>query len=261
VFQRPKDATHSPPAAWHLKTSSHPERRRIVRIGHRPSSCPPGVGLGVRCAAASIGSAQTQRHAVPAFSPHRSAVLDVYVVVVAGLARRTKSDSTRNRPALAPPRYRFDLEISITWSPARWAPRDRPRNSPTDPRDGSCEFSLGAPRIHGELLKLGTTVSQATYRDICCSREKDRRSQARRTSRNHAIAIVQSRMLNGHGGARDLLFQVRSRSRAFVAPVTDPSPWAIWHTTHPLPVAVTRPRVRFTRNATLTTKSATLAYQ
>jgi hypothetical protein len=64
---------------------------------------------------------------------------------------------------------------------------------------------------------------------------KDRRSQAQRTIRNHAIAIVQSRRLNGHGGARDLLFQVRSRSRAFVAPVTDPSRSAIWHTAHSAP--------------------------
>jgi acyl-coenzyme A synthetase/AMP-(fatty) acid ligase len=36
------------------------------------------------CTAASIGSAQTQRDTAPAFSPHRSVVLGVYVVVVAG---------------------------------------------------------------------------------------------------------------------------------------------------------------------------------
>jgi len=42
------------------------------------------------------------------------------------------------------------------------APQDRRRDLPTDPRDGWREFSLGrAPRIHGELLKLGITVSQA----------------------------------------------------------------------------------------------------
>jgi hypothetical protein len=84
---------------------------------------------------------------------HRSGVLGFYVVVMAGLARPTENLSTRNRPALAPSQYRFDLEISITWSLARWAPQDRPRNSPTDPRDGSREFSLGCtthPRCAAE---------------------------------------------------------------------------------------------------------------
>jgi hypothetical protein len=72
-----------------------------------------------------------------------TAVLGIPVVVVAGLARRTDSHSARNRPALAPAGYRFDLEILITWSLARGTPADRPRDPPTDPRDGSREFSLG----------------------------------------------------------------------------------------------------------------------
>jgi hypothetical protein len=41
--------------------------------------------------------------------------------------------------------------------------------------------------------------------------------------------------------------------------ITDPSRWAVWHTVHPLIVAVTRPHVRFDRIATLTTKSTPLA--
>ena len=126
--------------------------------------------MGVRCTAASIGRAQTQRDAAPAFSPHRSAVLGVYVVVVAGLARRTKSHSTRNRPALAPSRYRSDLEISISWSLVRWTPADRPRDPPTDPRDGSREFSLGCtthPRRAAETRHNGVTGrSIAIYADV-----------------------------------------------------------------------------------------------
>jgi hypothetical protein len=126
---------------------------------------PDARWLGGRCTAASI--AQTSQDATPAFSPYRSAVLGVYVAVVVGLARRIESHSTRNRLALAPPRYRFDLEISIAWSLARWAPENLPRDSSNDPRNGSSEFLWGAPRIHGELLKLGITVSQSQYRDIC----------------------------------------------------------------------------------------------
>ena len=114
--------------------------------------------MGVRCTAASIGRARTRRDAASAFSSHGSAVLGVYAVVVAGLARRTESHSTRNGPTLAPSRCRFDLEISITWSLARWAPPDRPRDSPTDPRDGSREFSLGCtthPRRTAETRDHG----------------------------------------------------------------------------------------------------------
>jgi hypothetical protein len=129
-------------------------------------------------------------------------------------------------------------------------------------------FLWGAPRIHGELLKLGITVSQATVSRYLPPSRKDRRSQTWRTFiRNHAITVVRSRRFDGHNWARDLLSQVRSRSRVFtyrlsafvVALITDPSWCNVWHTVHPLLVAVARPRVRLTRIATLTTKSMALA--
>jgi hypothetical protein len=103
-------------------------------------------------------------------------------------------------------------------------------------------FLWGAPRIHGELLKLGITVSQATVSRYMPTSRKDRRSQAWRTFiRNHAITIVQSHSFNGHNWARDLS-QVRSRLHVFmyhlstsvVAPAAGPSGWAVWHTVHPL---------------------------
>jgi len=107
-------------------------------------------------------------------------------------------------------------------------------------------FLWGAPRIHGELLKLGITVSQATVSRYMPPSRKGRRSQAWRTFvRNHAIAIVQSRSFDGHNWARNLLSQVRSRSPVFsrlsafvVASVTDPSCWAAWYTVKPFLVAV-----------------------
>ena len=163
-------------------------------------------------------------------------------MVVAGLARRTKSHSTRNRPALAPSRYRSDLEISISWSLARWTPANRPRDLQLIREMARANFLWGAPRIHGELLKLGITVSQATVSRYMPTSRKDRRSQAWRTFiRNHAITIVQSRRFNGQNWARDLLSQVRSRLRAFmyhlstsvVAPA-GPSGCAVWHVVHPL---------------------------
>jgi hypothetical protein len=129
-------------------------------------------------------------------------------------------------------------------------------------------FLWGAPRIHGELLKLGIAVSQATVSRYMPTSRKDRRSQAWRTFiRNHAITMVQNHSFNGHNWARDLRSQVRSRLRVFVyhlstsvvAPTAGPSAWAVWHTVHPLLGAVARPRVWFTRIVTLTTKSTALA--
>jgi hypothetical protein len=126
----------------------------------------------------------------------------------------------------------------------------------------------GAPCIHGELLKLGITVSQATVSRYMPTSRKDLRSQAWRTFiRNHAITIGKSRSFNGHSWARDLLSQVRSRWRAFayhlsafaIAPVTGPSSRAVWHTVHPLLVAAARSRVRSTGTLTLTAKSTALA--
>jgi hypothetical protein len=106
----------------------------------------------------------------PRFRPIDRLFWGVYVVLAAGLARRTKSHSTRNRPALAPSRYRSDLEIAISWSLARWTPADRPRDPPTDPRDGSREFSSGGtthPRRAAETRHHGLAGhSIAIYADV-----------------------------------------------------------------------------------------------
>jgi hypothetical protein len=128
-------------------------------------------------------------------------------------------------------------------------------------------FLWGAPRIHGELLKLGITVSQATVSRHMPPSRKDRRSQAWRTFiRNQAITIVQGRSFNEHNWARDLLSQVRSQSCVFthhpsafvVASVTGPSCWAVWYTVYPPLVAVAGPRVWFTGIVSPTTKSTAL---
>jgi hypothetical protein len=58
-------------------------------------------------------------------------------------------------------------------------------------------FLWGAPRIHGELLKLGITASQATVSRYMPPSRKDRRSQAWRTFvRNHAITIHDGEILS-----------------------------------------------------------------
>jgi hypothetical protein len=53
-------------------------------------------------------------------------------------------------------RYSGQVTISsIAWTGRR-------RRAMPDPRDGPSEPTLGAPRIHGELLKLGFDVSEPT---------------------------------------------------------------------------------------------------
>ena len=166
--------------------------------------------------------------------------------------------------------------IALIWkyrSRGRWR-GGRPR-IPLETRQliremARANFLWGAPRIHGELLKLGITVSQATVSRYMPTSRKDRRSPAWRTFiRNHAITIVQSHSFDSHNWARDLLSQVRYRSRIFtshlsafvIAPVTGPSCLVVWHTVHPLLVAVAHPRVQFTRIPTLTAKSTALTHR
>src|SRR6516164_8407658 len=139
--------------------------------------------------------------------------------------------------------------IALIWkyrSRGRWR-GGRPR-IPLETRQliremARANFLWGAPRIHGELLKLGITVSQATVSRYMPTSRKDHRSQAWRTFiRNQAITIVPSRSFNEHSWTRHLLSRVRSRLRVFmyhlstsvVAPAAGPSSCAVWRTVHPL---------------------------
>lgn len=169
-----------------------PKRSRIVRFGHKPrhrlgcdamSLCPGG--LGVSCTA-SIRGAQTQGDATPAFSPHPAAILGVHVA--RWPARREARKLVQPETVLAWCRHR----IALTWKyHSRWRgePPDRPRGSPTDPRDASPEFSLGCSVI---IVSEAAAVSQY----LSSSQKKD-----------GTITIVPSPLFNGH----NLFSQVRSR--------------------------------------------------
>jgi hypothetical protein len=230
-------------------------------------------GSALHCSINWLCSDQTQRHAAPAFSPHRSAVLDfmsrwwpAWRDALKVIQPETVLRWRRHGIALIC-KYRSRGRWRWRWRGGRpkiaLAARELIREMV------HANFLWGAPRIHGELLKLGSTVSQATVSRCTPPSRKDRRSQAWRTFiRNHAITIVQSRRLNGHDWARDLLSQVGSRSRAFTyhlsAFVVGPHRSVVLGCLAygpSTPCGRTRPRVRFTRNATLTAKSTALAYQ
>jgi hypothetical protein len=78
------------------------------------------------------------------------------------------------------------LEIALTGR----APANRDRTARADPADERGEFSLGAPRIHGELLKLGFEIAQSSVAKYMVKR-CGRPSQGWRTFlRNHAPDIA-----------------------------------------------------------------------
>jgi hypothetical protein len=63
-------------------------------------------------------------------------------------------------------------------------------NSPTDPRVEHRQPVVGAPRIHGELLKLGIEIGQTSVAK-CMARRRGPPSQGWKTFlRNHADGIV-----------------------------------------------------------------------
>jgi hypothetical protein len=128
----------------------------------------------------------------------RSAVLGVYVVVW--------------------PAWRDALEVILPETVLRgrrhgmaliWKYRSRDRSLGGRPRitletrrltrEMARANFVWAPRIHGQLLKLGITVSQATVSRYMPPSRRDRRSRAWRTFiRNHVISLVQSRSFNAH---------------------------------------------------------------
>jgi hypothetical protein len=110
---------------------------------------------------------------------------------------------------MASPRLSDLLAVAITLSRT---PQDERRNPGPDPSDESRQSALGrpshSPRIHGELLKLGIDVSQATV-----GRHLPRRSKApsptwRSFRRNHMTAIAAVDMFTVATVTRKLLYAV-----------------------------------------------------
>ena len=173
---------------WRPESLVRPKRWRIVSVGHRRPQClvstaatplklpgqivVPGehwFGRALHC---------SRWHAAPAFSAHRSAVLCVYV---RGLARRIDRHSARNGLALATSRCRFDWKYRSCDRRRGGRPRIAIETRQLIREMVRGNFLWGAPRIHGELLKLGTTISLATVSRYMPPSRKDRRPHAWRT--------------------------------------------------------------------------------
>src|SRR5437660_5869466 len=140
----------------------HHERcfRRILRSGHlhlsqpcrasRRDSCPssPTRGSSTACAAPSMSQAL------------RPSSVDLASPILVELALFPSDRSTRNRPPLAAPSFRLVLGTEIAACSRKT--RGESGDSRSDSEHEPSQPLVGAPRIHGELLKLGIEVAQST---------------------------------------------------------------------------------------------------
>ena len=121
-------------------------------------------------------------------------------------------------------------------------------------------FLWGAPRIHGELLKLGITVSQATVSRYMPVSHGGQRSQTWRAFlRNQATAIVHNRIFEG----RDWIDNIRSWSRVvghraatFAATALAGPSSRTWYFAHAPSRIATHQRIRIARDEALSVASA-----
>ena len=121
-------------------------------------------------------------------------------------------------------------------------------------------FLWCAPRIHGELLKLGITVSQATVSRYMPVSHGGRRSQTWRAFvRNQATAIVRNRIFEG----RDWIDDIRSWSRVvahraatFAATALARPSSRTWYLAHARSLIATHQRIGIARDEALSVASA-----
>jgi len=127
---------------------------------HLGPEVPPRIGPRKPCASASARCPESKLQKAP---PHdsRSSPLGFPVAALARLAKAAHLRPTRDCHPVAQERISVVLEMEDR---PRWPGR---RRVPTEVRDLIRQMSQtnplwGAPRIHGELPKLGIEVNQAT---------------------------------------------------------------------------------------------------
>src|SRR5262249_19727199 len=140
--------------------SSIGERSLQIDLAHRDRAIPMACCVGSRNPRAS---ASAQRSAAllpeaPGPQPQRAAVACWPLSPGSWGAGRSEDHKAGDAAALAPRRVPSLLALEIPI--ARRSAVDTGRHSPSDPRNEHRNPLWGAPRIHGELLKLGIDVGQ-----------------------------------------------------------------------------------------------------
>jgi len=87
---------------------------------------------------------------------------------------------------MAPPGLSAPLALAV----ARRATTHEQGNTQIDPPDVPCQPALGAPRIHGELLKLRIKVSQSTVAKYMLRLPHSPSSTWRSFLHNHARGVA-----------------------------------------------------------------------
>ena len=86
--------------------------------------------------------------------------------------------------------HRAGFRCYWRWAPTGRATADRQGAARADPADGHGEPAWDAPRIHGELLKLGVSISQSTVAKYMLKRRGPPSQGWRTFLRNHAPDIA-----------------------------------------------------------------------
>src|SRR3989449_8237145 len=147
--------------------------------------CSHAAGVGAGEPRTPITSRRVEgAPAAPTADGDGPALLGRAVEAVEELAEFSAGGAARDRGAVAPSGLQalLGMEESTPTGSARDWDGSAGSHSADEPR----QSSLGAPRIHGELLKLGLTVSQATVSKYI-PRQRRPPSQVWRTFlKNHA---------------------------------------------------------------------------
>ena len=150
--------------------SEPPEPGRTASRNRRSTSSARGI------AAASVN--------LTAAKARRSILLDLVISAVARLATRPGDRPTPDRAGLAPQRLPSLLAMEEPQTRAGKAGGLARRES-TDPQESVSNPGWGAPRIHGELLKLGFDVGETSVAKYMIRRRKPPSQTWRTFLENH----------------------------------------------------------------------------
>src|SRR4029450_6048758 len=89
---------------------------------------------------------------------------------------------------MAPCGLPFVLALEVATS--RWSANSSAGSTPADPRDEHYQSAVGAPRIHGELLKLDIAIGQTSVAKYMAKRRSPPSQGWKTFLRNHADGIA-----------------------------------------------------------------------
>jgi hypothetical protein len=160
-----------------LLTDSSPHPVWPNARGGLGESGPPSTTYGLQAALPTTAAAKV-----------RAAVLGMPCQGLEKLAPSTDHRKTRDGSLLASEGLSslLDLDLQEEWRP----PKSQLRDPSIDQEDSDSQPALGCPRIHGELLKLGISISERTVSRLLHRRHKPPSQPWRTFLDNHVNELV-----------------------------------------------------------------------